>query len=455
MKYKNKRYLTGLLMISLQYLIFYKMSNIFEMKVNMRNLSFFIFIFIYLKEDIYSFKTYLIWEELKKQLKCGVEYTVVISIIIYYILGASLLWKYNLMGVIALLYSLLVMKLIRRVLYKFMKSNLIIIGVGQSAKELTDIIKKNRFTMYNLVGYMHVDKVFNQEKIVDKEKILGSYDELEKIKLNERVEEVIVALPSLSDKEMNEIVDKIEKNIDRIKFTPKINKMYTFNPQIQDYDGVMLISAKNYMSSRKRKIMKRILDICGALVGMLLLAPLYLICGVKIKKDGGPILFVHTRIGRGLKPFKMYKFRSMYIDAEERLEKMFAIDAKVRKEFYTNFKLKTDPRITKIGEFLRKTSLDEFPQFINVLKGNMSLVGPRPVIQKEVDMYYGTEMGKKVFQAKPGITGMWQAHGRSDIEDYEERIALDLYYIRNWSLWLDIIILIKTIKNVIGRKGAY
>ncbi|MGL5056628.1 MAG: sugar transferase, partial [Fusobacteriaceae bacterium] len=116
---------------------------------------------------------------------------------------------------------------------------------------------------------------------------------------------------------------------------------------------------------------------------------------------------------------------------------------------------KNDPRITPAGAFLRKTSLDEFPQFLNVLKGEMSLVGPRPVVQKEVEMYYGTEMGQKIFQVKPGITGMWQANGRSDVEDYEERIALDLYYIRNWSLWLDIIILIKTVKNVLGKKGAY
>lgn len=455
MKHKNKRYVIGLLMIILQYLFFYEISNFFNMKVNMRNLLFFIFIFIYLKEDIYSFKTYLIWEELKKQLKCGGEFMIIISIIIYHIFGFGFLWQYNLIGALALIYSFFVMKLIRKILYKYMKSNLIIIGVGESSKGLTNIINKNMFTMYNIVGYLHVNKIFKQDIAIDEKKIIGSYCELEKFNLNDEIDEVIIALPSLSDTEMNKIVDKIEKTIERIKFIPKINKMYTFNPQIQDYDGVMLISAKNYMGSRKRLIMKRTFDICGSLVGMLILIPLYLICGLKIKKDGGPILFTHNRIGKNLKSFKMYKFRSMYVDAEERLEKMISTDEQIKKEFYSNFKLKDDPRITVVGKFLRKTSLDEFPQFINVLKGDMSLVGPRPVVQKEVDMYYGTEMGKKVFQAKPGITGMWQANGRSDIEDYDERIALDLYYIRNWSLWLDIIILIKTIKNVIGKKGAY
>ena len=151
----------------------------------------------------------------------------------------------------------------------------------------------------------------------------------------------------------------------------------------------------------------------------------------------------------------MYKFRSMYVDAEERLQEMFTKDEKIREEFYKNFKLKDDPRITEVGKFLRESSLDEFPQFLNVLKGNMSFVGPRPIVQKEVEMYYGEEISKKIFMVKPGITGMWQANGRSDVETYNKRIALDLYYIRNWSLWLDIIITIKTIKNVISKKGAY
>ena len=188
---------------------------------------------------------------------------------------------------------------------------------------------------------------------------------------------------------------------------------------------------------------------------MLLLGIVYLFIGRKIKADGGKALYTQTRIGKDLKPFKMYKFRSMYSDADERLKKMLDADEEIRKEFYTNFKLKNDPRITKIGEFIRRTSIDELPQFINVLKGEMSLVGPRPIVQKEVEMYYGSENGQKVFAVKPGLTGMWQAHGRSDVEDYDARIELDIYYIRNWSLWLDIVILMKTIVNLKSSKGAY
>jgi undecaprenyl-phosphate galactose phosphotransferase len=196
------------------------------------------------------------------------------------------------------------------------------------------------------------------------------------------------------------------------------------------------------------------MDIILSLGGIFILGILIIIFFRKIKKDGGPIFFKHSRIGRDLKEFKMYKFRTMYVDAEERLKEMLK-DEELKKEYYTNFKLKEDPRITTIGKFLRKFSLDEFPQFINVLKGDMSLVGPRPIVQKELNMYYGDEIGKKVFQIKPGITGMWQSHGRSDIDNYDERISSDLFYIRNWSLWLDCVILLETLKYVLYKKGAY
>ncbi|MGL5050652.1 MAG: sugar transferase [Fusobacteriaceae bacterium] len=450
---RHKRYIVGMFMILLQYTLFRAVANLLDIPVNMRNVSFFLYIFLYLKDDIYAFKTCLIWEELKKQLKCFGEYSVVISIIEYNTNGFYSLWKYLTLGTAGFVFSFFIAKIIRIVFLKYMKTNVVVVGVGEIAKELSEVIAQNRFTMYNFLGFVDVDK--NHEKLVDSDKIVANRESLKEfIKMNS-VKEVIVALPNVSNKDLNLIVDEFEDLVKNVKIVPKLHKMYTFNPEIQDYDGLLLISAKNNIMSLKRRILKRAFDICGALAGMVLLIPLYLKYGLEIKKDRGPALFNHNRIGRDLKPFKMHKFRSMYIDAEARLEKMLAEDEEVRKEFYTNFKLKNDPRITPAGAFLRKTSLDEFPQFLNVLKGEMSLVGPRPVVQKEVEMYYGTEMGRKIFQVKPGITGMWQANGRSDVEDYEERIALDLYYIRNWSLWLDIIILIKTVKNVLGKKGAY
>ena len=192
-------------------------------------------------------------------------------------------------------------------------------------------------------------------------------------------------------------------------------------------------------------------DIFAGSVGCVVLGLLYLIFAPKIKKDGGKAIFTQNRIGKDVKPFKMYKFRSMYVDAEERLQELLEKDENIREEFYRTFKLKDDPRITKVGEFLRKTSLDEFPQFLNVIKGEMSFVGPRPYLfreKKDMKHYY-----EKIIQAKPGITGMWQTHGRSDT-DFDERLVLDEYYYRNWCLWLDVVIIVKTIKNVIYKKGA-
>lgn len=453
MRNSYKRYVVGSFMVLSQFILFWQTAMMLKADKQVAMVAYLIFVFLYLKENIYSFETCLIWEELKKQMKCLAEYIALMGIIVLVFMEPKELLRYELLGVMGFMYSLILAKGIRIALYGFLKKNLVIVGVGETANEMHQIIKSNGFAMYNFLGF--VDSGKNESIAVDQNMIVGdSVSAINYIESN-RVQEVIVALPKITTKELNEVIDGFEKFVKNIKIIPKVHKMYTFAPRVQDYDGVMLVSTKNNMMSLKRRILKRGLDIVGGTVGMLLLLPLYLKYGREIKKDGGPALFTHTRIGRGLKPLKMYKFRSMYIDAEARLEKMLAEDETVREEFYTNFKLKNDPRITPAGAFLRRTSLDEFPQFINVIKGEMSLVGPRPVVEKEVEMYYGTEMGQKIFQVKPGITGMWQANGRSDVEDYDERIALDLYYIRNWSLWLDIVILIKTVKNVVSKKGAY
>ena len=170
-----------------------------------------------------------------------------------------------------------------------------------------------------------------------------------------------------------------------------------------------------------------------------------------INKENGPLFYSHERIGKDGKHFKMYKFRSMVVGADEILEKMMSEDEEVRKEFEETRKLKNDPRITKIGKILRKTSLDEFPQFINVLKGEMSLVGPRAVIEGEIELF--GEHKSEVLSVKPGITGYWAANGRSDTT-YEERVKLETYYANNMSIPLDIEILAKTVISVVKKEGA-
>ena len=198
-------------------------------------------------------------------------------------------------------------------------------------------------------------------------------------------------------------------------------------------------------------IAKRALDILGAGIGLVLLAPFFLIVALMVRADGGPAFFAHQRVGRGGKLFGCLKFRSMVIDSQARLEALLANDPAARAEWEATRKLKNDPRITRIGRFLRSTSLDELPQLINVLLGEMSLVGPRPVQEAEIDRYYGASAAHYM-AVRPGITGLWQVSGRSETS-YESRVALDVSYVSRPSLLADISILLRTPVAVLSRRA--
>lgn len=197
------------------------------------------------------------------------------------------------------------------------------------------------------------------------------------------------------------------------------------------------------------KYIKRVIDIFISFTALVVLSPVFLIIALLIKKESdGPVLFKHKRIGKNGREFSIYKFRSMVPNAEE-LIKRFTPEQ--MKEFKANFKLENDPRITKIGKFLRKTSLDELPQLINILKGELSIIGPRPVIKQELEKYGNNR--EKFLSVNPGLTGYWAANGRSDTT-YEQRMMMELYYVDNISFKLDIKIFLKTIISVLKKEGA-
>lgn len=198
---------------------------------------------------------------------------------------------------------------------------------------------------------------------------------------------------------------------------------------------------------------KRIADIIGSVVGIIFLVPITIIVAILnvLHKDYGPIFYSHKRIGKNGKYFKMYKFRTMVVDADKKLAELLENDEEARKEWDMNRKLKNDPRITKIGKILRKTSIDEFPQFINVLKGDMSLVGPRAVIDGEIEKFGIYK--KDILSVKPGITGYWAANGRSSTS-YDERVFMEYKYVENFSIFMDVKILIKTVVSVLKKEGA-
>lgn len=197
---------------------------------------------------------------------------------------------------------------------------------------------------------------------------------------------------------------------------------------------------------------KRAIDIVGALLLGLIFAPLMLLIVILTHRQGGPIIYRHRRVGRDGKMFGCLKFRTMVPNADEVLRDLLERDAELKAEWVRDHKLRTDPRVTPLGRFLRRTSLDELPQIWNVLRGEMSLVGPRPVVREEC-LRYGRNI-RAYLAAKPGITGLWQVTGRNDT-DYRRRVALDTYYVRNQSLPLDLYILMKTTFVVLGRTGAY
>ncbi|MHB8131378.1 MAG: sugar transferase, partial [Mobilitalea sp.] len=264
------------------------------------------------------------------------------------------------------------------------------------------------------------------------------------------VDVVFIHLPFDYNIDLEEIILEFEKMGIIVHLNLDIfNNINIKEKTINDFAGHQVITFSSGLYDERLAVMKRLIDIVGSLVGCILtlvitifLAPAILI------ESRGPIFFSQTRIGKNGRKFKIYKFRSMYKDAEQRKKGLMA-----RNEMKgLMFKLSDDPRITKIGKFIRKTSLDEFPQFINVLKGDMSLVGTRPPTLDEFERYESQH--KRRLSLKPGLTGLWQVSGRSDIQDFEEVVKLDLEYIDNWSLKLDLKLVLKTVIVVFLGRGS-
>jgi UDP-galactose-lipid carrier transferase len=236
----------------------------------------------------------------------------------------------------------------------------------------------------------------------------------------------------------------------RIILAPAEGEMCALESTIDD---VPLLRFRPGLASHASQAVKRIFDIAVALLLLGSLAPIGLIVSLMIIRSGGPIFFAHERVGRGGRVFKCLKFRTMVPDAAAVLEQALALDPEAREEWLRTRKLKNDPRITRIGKLLRVTSIDELPQLINVVLGDMSLVGPRPVVQQELHEHYKGDNSYYLL-VRPGLTGLWQISGRN-LTDYQQRVHLDSWYVRNWSLWSDIVILFRTIPVVIAGHGAY
>lgn len=333
------------------------------------------------------------------------------------------------------------------------KHNTLIVGVGHTAAQLAFVCRGNSYSLLDVHGFVNCKSYgIHQEQVVSKNKTIGIEDVDSFIK-SHNIDTVLIAIPELKQKNLNSLFELFKNKVNVIKYLPQVNGLVTFDTKVEDFDGILMISNSRGVNQAGSYVLKRLMDICAGLCGILILIPLTVFVFIKNRKEGdkGPIFFTQNRIGKEGKEFKMYKYRTMVLGADKILEELMEKDPAIREEYTVNKKLANDPRITSAGKFLREKSLDEFPQFINVLLGQMSLIGPRPYLPREKE-----DMGQyydDVVACKPGITGMWQSHGRSDV-DFDHRLVLDEYYYRNWSFWLDVTLLFKTVKQVLYGRGA-
>lgn len=360
-----------------------------------------------------------------------------------------------LFGILLLINIYVIRCLVHVLLKKFhlFYEPVILIGAGKTAERVLRFFNNDRGYRYDIAGI--IDDAPLSKELAENYLLYGNIDEAEVIIRDAKVQTVIITAPGMDNDKLADLIGRIQPYVRNVSFVPDLigTPMTGVEPQVLFSEEVLLLRLKNNLARRRNRIIKRSFDIIVTIVGGLLISPVLLIVTIMVAVENhGHVIFAHKRVGKNGILFPCYKFQSMVPNAQEKLKAYLAQNPSARKEWEETFKLTNDPRITKLGAFLRKTSLDELPQLWNVIKGDMSLVGPRPIVQEEIDKY--DKNFREYSMVLPGITGMWQASGRSDTT-YEERVAMDTWYVRNWSIWIDIMYLFKTIKAVFVGKGAY
>jgi Undecaprenyl-phosphate galactose phosphotransferase WbaP len=327
----------------------------------------------------------------------------------------------------------------------------VIYGSGTAWRTVADRLLKNRH-----LGYVPVMILNSDPGSADNYKgipILRDTGAGPEIVRRFNIKMAIIAMPGTSQADLARLINYSVSAFRYNVLIPDFVNAANIWMSVRDFDGILGFATARRLRMSWNLAIKRCLDVVLVVTGGIIILPFLLVIALFIKLSSpGPVLYKHKRLGQNGRELQVYKFRSMISDADQKLKDMLAADPELRAEWESNFKLRDDPRITGIGKFLRRTSFDEFPQLINIIKGEMSLVGPRPVTQGEVKRY--GEDFQRIFSVKPGMTGLWQVSGRSDT-DYEERIAYDTYYLQSWSVWLDLWVLYKTIGVVFRGKGAY
>lgn len=335
----------------------------------------------------------------------------------------------------------------RTSLFKF---PVLVIGAGKTTVLLEQGFK-NRNMGYEIIGLLDDGKPHPD---LAKYPVLGGFMDAEKVIQETGVQHVFIAAPGADKELLAGLIGRIQPKVKRVSIIPGVMGIPMGGLSVESLfnERIMFFNVKNNLASWTNRIIKRVFDLVATICGGILISPILLYVAYKIRKDSpGPVIYDGPRIGQDGKEFKCYKFRSMYTNGDEILEKYLQEHPEKREEWEVYHKLDDDPRVTPIGKFIRKTSIDELPQLLNVILGDMSLVGPRPYLPREkADMgdAYDT-----IILAKPGITGYWQVSGRSDIS-FDDRLVLESWYVYNWSFWMDMELLVKTVLVVLKRDGA-
>jgi exopolysaccharide biosynthesis polyprenyl glycosylphosphotransferase len=318
----------------------------------------------------------------------------------------------------------------------------LIVGAGPSGLLLQQKIESHPEFGLELVGFV------DDEPEADVP-LVGRTSDLTRLVENLEIDWVVLAASNTPYEETLELVRAVRRPDVHLSIVPNYFELFASNATIEDLEGIPVVSLPTMRFSRSVRALKRTVDIVASGLGLLVLSPLLVAVAIVIKLDSpGPVFFRQARQGRGGREFRIWKFRTMVSDAEDKRFDLAHLND--MESAGPLFKIKDDPRITRVGRFLRKSSIDELPQLFNVLRGEMSLVGPRPFVVHESQQITGWA-GRRL-ETTPGITGLWQVLGRNDIP-YEEMVKLDYIYVTNWSLWWDVKILCQTIPVVFGRRG--
>lgn len=327
------------------------------------------------------------------------------------------------------------------------KLRVLIIGSGRRARMLADQLISSSEWGVHIVGFL--DPVGESAGRRSSDEILGHVDDISQVLRDDVVEDVVVAVPRSMLGGVQKIIDACQDEGVRLRFMADIYDFEAARIQLNLVSGIPLLSFEPVAREDNALLAKRIFDIVVTLAVMPILLPFLALVALAIKLDSaGPVVFTQERVGLHKRKFRMYKFRSMVEDAEEKMQEIEHLNEATG----PNFKIKDDPRITRVGRFIRKTSIDELPQLFNVLAGDMSLVGPRPMSIRDVNLF-DKGIQRKRFSVRPGITCLWQVSGRSDLS-FDDWLKLDLEYIDSWTFWEDLRILLKTIPVVMKGSGA-